>query len=706
MAALHTQVSESPRDHLLFTGEDSRGRLRRPVDGLLVLFAIALFATASVVASLSGVSEQQAVNAARTLLGWLADAWRVAYTSALLYACVVIVAALVTKRWRLSRDLLIAVVVVLVIGFPVGRAARPDWPSLTEGLWTASGQYPALRLAAAVAVLVVAGPELTRMARLVSLFVVVSGGLGAVVLGIAYPSSILGGITLGFTVTGLVRLVFGSSAGFPTPARVLAGLTELGVATDKVTIADRQRPGSATYTAVTDSGTHLHAIVLGRDAQDIRRLSNAWQNLAYRDSGPGFATGRLQQVEHESLITLLAERAGVIVPRVLVAGLVESGDAILVLEQPDAAVVEASAAEISDDVLRALWRGAAILRTTRLAHGALNLSNVIATETGPMIVRFNRGQLAASQSALDIDMAELLVATSIAASPHRALAAALEAVGSEAVAGALPLLQRAALTPHLRDLARNHELNLNELRAQAATATNVELPEIASLRRIRLKDLLFSAVAFVAAYIIITKLAKIGFGTIYNEVKQADWRWVVVALILAQLTFITHAVSLRGAVVTPLPFLPCVALQAAIKFVNLTVPGSAGRIAINIRFLQKLGASPGEAIASGAIDGTTDTLVKIVLALLVIPLVHPKAIQLPGVHFGSSSNGVLIGLLVAVVVVAIAAMANPKWRAKLLPNVKSALDSLRTIARMRSKRLELFGGDVATQLLNALALGA
>ena len=69
-------------------------------------------------------------------------------------------------------------------------------------------------------------------------------------------------------------------------------------------------------------------------------------------------------------------------------------------------------------------------------------------------------------------------------------------------------------------------------------------------------------------------------------------------LILAQSTFLPAGISVRGAVPTPLPLLPCVVLQSAIKFINLTVPSSAGRIATNIRFLQRMGASPGEAVAA------------------------------------------------------------------------------------------------------------
>jgi hypothetical protein len=113
----------------------------------------------------------------------------------------------------------------------------------------------------------------------------------------------------------------------------------------------------------------------------------------------------------------------VVVPHVRVAGVVESGDAMLVLEQPEVGAVEESADDFSDEALTSLWQQAAKLRAARLAHGAFNLSNVLATESGPMMVRFNRGQLAATSSVLNIDTAELLVATSIAVGPERALAA-------------------------------------------------------------------------------------------------------------------------------------------------------------------------------------------------------------------------------------------------------------------------------------------
>src|SRR4029450_6033592 len=146
--------------------------------------------------------------------------------------------------------------------------------------------------------------------------------------------------------------------------------------------------------------------------------------------------------------------------------------------------------------------------------------------------------------------------------PERALRTAVDAGWSASIARALPYLQRAALTPHLRDLARTHEVGLKQLRAAAAAATRTAQPEIVPLRRVRLKDVLTMAALIVAAYILITRLAEIGFDTIGRELKQAEPAWVVVAVLIAQSAFVGSGISVRGAVSSPLPLLPCVGLRS------------------------------------------------------------------------------------------------------------------------------------------------
>jgi uncharacterized membrane protein YbhN (UPF0104 family) len=322
-----------------------------------------------------------------------------------------------------------------------------------------------------------------------------------------------------------------------------------------------------------------------------------------------------------------------------------------------------------------------------------------------MIVNLSAATLGAPQSALDMDVAELLVACTVLVGPERALGSAVEAGWGNTIGRVLPYLQRAALTPHLRDLARSHEIGLEGLRAQAATATGQEVPELVPLRRMRPRDLAVTAMVGLAAYLLITQLARIGFGTIGHELRHAEIAWIVVGVVLAQLTFIAGGVSFRGAVPTPLPLLPCVVLQSAIKFINLTVPSSAGRIGINVRFLQRVGAPTPQAFAAGAVDDLSEKMVEIALVLLILPFVH-IAVSAGDLKGGVPSGRLIVTVLALLAIIVVALLCIPSVRAKALPSVRSAVSGLWAVARDRHKRLELFGGQLGVEVLYALTLGA
>jgi uncharacterized protein (TIRG00374 family) len=57
-------------------------------------------------------------------------------------------------------------------------------------------------------------------------------------------------------------------------------------------------------------------------------------------------------------------------------------------------------------------------------------------------------------------------------------------------------------------------------------------------------------------------------------------------------------------------------------------------------------------------------------------------------------------------VTVVTVLVVPKLRAKVVPPIRSGLSSLASVARVRRKRIELFGGTLASELLYALALGA
>jgi uncharacterized membrane protein YbhN (UPF0104 family)/tRNA A-37 threonylcarbamoyl transferase component Bud32 len=555
-------------------------------------------------------------------------------------------------------------------------------------------------------VLVVVGPELVRPVRLFAIWLVPTAAVGAVVLGAALPSEGLGALALGVVVGALVRLVFGTAAGVPPTESVRHALTTLGVAVADLQPSAQQHVGAAEYVGHDSRARPLKVRVLGRDAQDTQRLARRWRSLAYRDPPRSVADGRLEQVEHEALATLMAAQAGVRVPDVVTAALGPDGDAVVATREPSIEPLERSSPEdVSDETLKDLWHQAALLHAAGISHGRLNAGNVLDVDDGPMLIDWSAATLGAPQSALDIDVAELLVACTILVGPERALNAAVDAGRRDTIGRALPYLQRAALTPHLRDLARTHEIDLKNLRAAAAATTGEEVPESASLRRVRPKDLLLVAALIFSAYFLIGRLAEIGFGTIAHELGDAVPAWLVVALILAQTTFVSSGIALRGAVATPLPLLPCVLLQGAIKFVNLTVPSSAGRIGMNLRFLQLAGVPRPQAVAAGAINDLAVKAARLGLLLLALPLVSVH-VSTSDFHGPTPDSRLLAAIGLAVVVTGVVMLAVPRLRARFFLAARTGLSAFWDVARVRRKRLELFGGRVASELIYSLSLGA
>src|SRR5690349_20227747 len=110
----------------------------------------------------------------------------------------------------------------------------------------------------------------------------------------------------------------------------------------------------------------------------------------------------------------MAAQAGVRVPAVVAAALGPSGDALIATRRPEVASLESlMPEEVGDDVLTSLWEQVERLHRAGISHGRLNASNVLVVDGAPMLVEFSAATLGAPQSALDIDLAELMVACTI-----------------------------------------------------------------------------------------------------------------------------------------------------------------------------------------------------------------------------------------------------------------------------------------------------
>jgi uncharacterized membrane protein YbhN (UPF0104 family) len=118
-----------------------------------------------------------------------------------------------------------------------------------------------------------------------------------------------------------------------------------------------------------------------------------------------------------------------------------------------------------------------------------------------------------------------------------------------------------------------------------------------------------------------------------------------------------------------------------------------------------MGVSRAQALAAGTVDDVSETVVQAVLFLVTLPIVG-ASLDTSQFKGAGPDTRLLIGIGVALALSVVAVLAVPRLHAKVVPAMRSALSGVWNVARDRRKRIELFGGNVASELLYAVALGA
>jgi glycosyltransferase 2 family protein len=632
-------------------------------------------------------------------------------------AIALVLVAVVARRWEIARDVGLSAagtvaacgILIYVLG---SRGGRP-------GGVTVHGYYltfPVLQIALFAAVATAALPYLARtVQRLIEVFVALVA-LACAVGGHGLPLNVLGSLAIGWGVTAVVRLVFGSPLGLPSAEDVRLLLAELGIGAGQVRPNRRQVWGVARYQAaeLSPGGSvagRLGIEVYGRDAADARLLTKAGRFVWYRNSGPSLTITRLQQVEHEAWLTVRAGQAGAAVPEVLEAGTAgPSGDALLVSRVPaGTALADADPASVSDAALEEVYRQLLLLRLARIAHCAISGDVLLVDPAASTVTvtEFRNAEANAPADQLDRDLAGAIAATAVAAGAGRAAAAAARCLPPELLAGALPHLHKSALDPALGRSLRGRRGLLDEVRQQAAAAASIELPALAEPRRVSWPTLIMIIGTLIGGWALIGVLIDVSKS--FDTVIGADWLWVAVAFVLSQLAYVASATEGIGSVAGSLPFGRTVAVEVAKAFSSLA-GGTPAVFATRVRYFQTQGYDATVALSSGAIMATTSWIATGVLFLVSLPFawgsIHLEVTPESGGH------AKLVWIILAIVVLAGLAiglaLAVPRLRrlaaAKLRPKAADIWANLRTVASTPRKLVLLLGGAFGRDLLVAMAL--
>ena len=245
-------------------------------------------------------------------------------------AALAVAATLWHRRFRLLLGLAagaavaagVAAGILLLLG---GRHPAALTDNLAHGSWLASAAFPGPALiAGAVAVIVAASPWLSRPWRRAAWLTLLLVVVVRLVTGTVLPMELLLAFATGLTVGAAVLVVFGVPDRRMGAGEIAEALRSAGLPAESVRPADVVSKGSRPFAAAGADGQRWFIKALGSDQRDADLLYRAYRAVRLRNVGDTRPAASLfQAVEHQALVGVMAERAGVIVPgvqRVIKAG--------------------------------------------------------------------------------------------------------------------------------------------------------------------------------------------------------------------------------------------------------------------------------------------------------------------------------------------------------------------------------------------------
>jgi uncharacterized membrane protein YbhN (UPF0104 family)/tRNA A-37 threonylcarbamoyl transferase component Bud32/membrane-associated phospholipid phosphatase len=616
-------------------------------------------------------------------------------------------AALIGRRWRLARDLLLAGVLAWAIARVLGSdvvghiGLRASLKTLTHR--TTTPAFPLVRLSLAFAVVAAAGPYVGRPVRRLGRGVVIAVAMSAMYLGLAFPKDVLGGLILGWGVAAGVHLLFGSPGGRPTSRQLEIALRQVGINATDIRLAPTQQPDGTVFLC-RDADGPLVVRAIGRDEVDAQLLAKAWRFLVYKEPAPPLYLSRAQQVEHEACMALLARSAGVHAPAVLFVGKAGPNAALLVTRAlTGRRLSDFEPAEVTDGLLEAMWVEVARLHGGRITHGNLDSAHIVVDGKGPALVGFARASTTGFERRRARDVAELLASSAAIVKEVRAVAACASVLGSTALVEAIPLLQPAILgrqAPSHHGGRRDLRQRLDDLRRAAASTAAVEPPALAQLQRFRTSSMLLAASSLVAVAALLNQVGAPAHAL--DTTRQASWGWAAAALAVSLSTNLPFALALMGTLPLRLPLWPTTELQVAMSYSNLVIPVIGGT-GFQIRFLQRQGADLPAAVVAGGLLSTAATVISQIPLLALALYLSPDSLDLGGVPVSGIVQTVAVGV-VALGLGAAVALGVPQLRRTVLPPVKEAANTVWTALRTLRQVALMVGGNLAVSLLFGFCL--
>ncbi|MGY1437834.1 lysylphosphatidylglycerol synthase transmembrane domain-containing protein [Streptomyces reniochalinae] len=273
-------------------------------------------------------------------------------------------------------------------------------------------------------------------------------------------------ILIGWSIAYGTLYAVGTPNVRPTGQTLLAGLRRVGfkpvgaLRVEEASDADKRdhNDRGRRYRVTLEDGGPLDVTVVDREQQAQGFFYRVWRRLALRGITQRRSLQSLRQaLEQEALLAYAAISAGANAPRLIATSELGPDAVMLVYEHLPGRSLDALAdEEISDELMRTAWQQVEALQSRRIAHRRLVGDALLVDRSGAVYLTDLRGgEIAAGDLILRMDVAQLLTTLGLRVGAERAVAAAVDVLGPDAVADSLPLLQPIALSRSTRTTLRH-----------------------------------------------------------------------------------------------------------------------------------------------------------------------------------------------------------------------------------------------------------
>ncbi len=664
---------------------------------LLVGLAAALFARQTA----SGIAADLARAAAEAPRAVVSFAAVISQVALLLVALGTPIGLFLTGRARIAwlgaaavagaAGLFVLVAAVLPLGIGVVLDVGEDVLVVPGGFRVPS----AAAIAAFTAGATVVGTELSRRWARASWIILGFVAVTQIVTATGTPLGIVLALGLGGAVGSGVLLAFGRRVEPVTSLQVNRALLRAGLVVTGVERLDDPAWPDWSLRVRTDKGV-LAARTIGVREQRSDTLYRQYRRIRLKDVGDDepYPSPR-RQVAAEAMMTLLAAQNGVRCPTLRAVEPLSAEEFLLAVDHvAGRRMSEVDDAELTPEVLADAWRQVEGLRRAGIAHRDLRLSQFVLDGEGQVWLRdFAFGEPAASSSALEGDIAELLAGTYTRVGAEAAVSAATSVLAPSVVGGALARLVPAALTRPTRAAVKAMPGGLDPLVAEVCRVTGVNEPVFAQVERLRWRTLVVGLTLAVAVYVLLPQLADLP--SMIQAVRGADWRWVAAVATASVLTYVGAAMGLAGGTPGRVPVGRAMLVALSSSFVVLVAPGAIGQVGLNVRFLQKRGYSTSVAVSASAAKETAVVVVHLLL-LGTFALWVGSADALQGEWEKLPVVGVLLavaGTVLGMIGLVVALPPARRWlRQTVAPAARDALSAMGGVVASPGKMAMLFLG--------------